>query len=81
MDDQITNDQVRYFEWDEEKTAEAEAILEEEGQHVQSDMQYKRLDIDAKRNWDNYYKNNTTNGYKDRHYIHREFEELSHKLE
>ena len=48
---------------------------------MQSEMQYKRLDIDAKRNWDNYYKSNTVNGYKDRHYIHREFEELTQSLE
>jgi methyltransferase-like protein 6 len=31
--------------------------------------------------WDQYYKNNTLNGYKDRHYIFREFVELSAALQ
>jgi methyltransferase-like protein 6 len=35
----------------------------------------------ALKNWDNYYRNNTVNGYKDRHYILREFAELSAALE
>lgn len=32
-------------------------------------------------NWDTYYRNNQTKGYKDRHYILREFSELSTALE
>ncbi|ORC92101.1 methyltransferase like 6 [Trypanosoma theileri] len=34
-----------------------------------------------KENWDLYYRNNTVNGYRDRHYIIREFHELREKLE
>ncbi|KAH9601706.1 hypothetical protein LSM04_006357 [Trypanosoma melophagium] len=34
-----------------------------------------------KQNWDLYYRNNTINGYRDRHYIIREFHELREKLE
>ena len=48
--------------------------------NVASDMTYKRLEIEAKKNWDIYYKQNTTNGYKDRHYITREFKELANAL-
>eukprot|EP00758_Cryptobia_borreli_P001870 Tbor_TRINITY_DN2601_c0_g1::TRINITY_DN2601_c0_g1_i1::g.17930::m.17930/K00599/METTL6; methyltransferase-like protein 6 len=33
------------------------------------------------RSWDTYYTNNTVNGYKDRHYILREFRELCEALE
>jgi len=43
-------------------------------------MILRRLEIDAQRNWDNFYKNNTTNFYKDRHYLTREFSELSDAL-
>lgn len=31
--------------------------------------------------WDRYYRNNTVNGYKDRHYLTREFTELRERLE
>mmetsp|Transcript_23424 Transcript_23424/g.29122 ORF Transcript_23424/g.29122 Transcript_23424/m.29122 type:complete len:83 (+) Transcript_23424:222-470(+) len=44
-------------------------------------MGIKRLEIDARRNWDIFYKQNTTNFYKDRHYLAREFTELSTKLD
>ena len=44
-------------------------------------MTYKRLDIDAKRNWDIFYRNNSTNFYKDRHYLAREFTELADALQ
>lgn len=40
----------------------------------------RRLEIEAGRNWDIFYKNNTTNFYKDRHYLLREFNELSSAL-
>jgi methyltransferase-like protein 6 len=43
-------------------------------------MTYKRLEIDARKNWDIFYKQNTTNFYKDRHYLKREFSELSDAL-
>lgn len=44
-------------------------------------MTYKRLEIDARKNWDIFYKQNTTNFYKDRHYLRREFSELAKKLD
>jgi methyltransferase-like protein 6 len=34
---------------------------------------YNKYENEAKRNWDIFYKINKTNGYKDRHYIKREF--------
>ena len=62
-------------------TQEAEEIIANEGQPKLTEMGIKRLEIDARRNWDIFYKQNTTNFYKDRHYLAREFTELSHKLE
>jgi methyltransferase-like protein 6 len=38
------------------------------------------LEIDAAKNWDIFYKHNTTNFYKDRHYLVREFSELTEAL-
>ncbi len=46
-----------------------------------NEMGIKRLEIDVRRNWDIFYKQNTTNFYKDRHYLAREFTELSTKLQ
>lgn len=41
-----------------------------------SDFKQQRLEIDAQKNWDLFYKRNTTNFFKDRHWTIREFEEL-----
>lgn len=42
---------------------------------------YEKKRDEHKLHWDLYYRNNTLNGYKDRHYILREFEELRATLE
>lgn len=62
-------------------TKEAEEIIKNEGVPKLTEMGIKRLEIDARRNWDIFYKQNTTNFYKDRHYLAREFVELSQHLE
>ena len=62
-------------------TQEAQQIIADEGQPKLNEINIKRLEIDARKNWDIFYKQNTTNFYKDRHYLAREFTELSHKLE
>lgn len=41
---------------------------------------YVKLEKDAKRNWDLFYKANKTNFYKDRHYIKYEFVELVDRI-
>ena len=41
-----------------------------------SDFQRNKLETEAKRNWDLFYKRNQTNFFKDRHWITREFPEL-----
>lgn len=41
-----------------------------------SDFQRNKLEAEAKRNWDLFYKRNQTNFFKDRHWITREFPEL-----
>ena len=71
------NQQVRYYEWTSELQEEAEEILQTEAASKLTDMTYRRLDIEAQKNWDIFYKNNTTNFYKDRHYLSREFSELA----
>ena len=60
---------------------EAEEILQSEAKSKLTDMTYRRLDYEAQKNWDIFYKNNTTNFYKDRHYLAREFSELAEALE
>jgi hypothetical protein len=75
------DEQIRYFEWTDEMTLKAEEVLKGEGKFTASDMTYRRLEIDARKNWDIFYKQNTTNFYKDRHYINREFLSLATRLE
>ncbi|KAI5606551.1 methyltransferase-like protein 6, partial [Silurus asotus] len=41
-----------------------------------SDFKQQKLEVDAQKNWDLFYKRNTTNFFKDRHWTTREFEEL-----
>ena len=41
-----------------------------------SDFQASKLEAEAARNWDLFYKRNSTNFFKDRHWTKREFEEL-----
>jgi hypothetical protein len=36
-----------------------------------------KLEQDARKNWDLFYKRNKTNFFKDRHYLHREFPDLA----
>lgn len=41
-----------------------------------SDYQRSKLEREAKKNWDLFYKRNSTHFFKDRHWITREFPEL-----
>lgn len=41
-----------------------------------SDFKRNKLEMEAKKNWDLFYKRNTTHFFKDRHWITREFPEL-----
>ena len=46
-----------------------------------TDDQYSKIEREAKKNWDIFYKNNKTNFYKDRHYLREEFNELGDAVE
>lgn len=66
-----------------QSTESSERILSEEeveklkkDQVLVSDFKQQKLEIDAQKNWDLFYKRNTTNFFKDRHWTTREFEEL-----
>lgn len=66
-----------------QSTDSCERILSEEemeklrnDQVLVSEFKQERLEIDAQKNWDLFYKRNSTNFFKDRHWTTREFEEL-----
>ena len=71
---------VRYYTWNDEMTKKAQTQIDEDGS-IMTEAQYEKLEKDAKRNWDIFYKNNKTNFYKDRHYIKYEFLELVNTIE
>ncbi|KAI9000223.1 S-adenosyl-L-methionine-dependent methyltransferase [Gaertneriomyces semiglobifer] len=60
---------------DPQKVAQAQEVLAKQCKKV-TDFQYNKLMTDYARNWDLFYKRNTTNFFKDRHWTDREYEEL-----
>ncbi|XP_005110335.1 tRNA N(3)-methylcytidine methyltransferase METTL6 [Aplysia californica] len=57
--------------------SEEERTKLEEDINVISDFKQNKLELEAKKNWDLFYKRNTTKFFKDRHWTTREFEELT----
>lgn len=61
---------------------EARALTIEETERLKKDdvlvseFKQNKLEKEAKKNWDLFYKRNSTNFFKDRHWISREFAEL-----
>ena len=51
-------------------------LLERQESRRVSDFQASKLEAEAARNWDLFYKRNSTNFFKDRHWTKREFHEL-----
>ena len=58
-------------------TPEEVETLKKHDLSIVSDFKKNKLEIEAAKNWDLFYKRNKTNFYKDRHWTLREFEELS----
>ncbi|CAG2178257.1 unnamed protein product [Oppiella nova] len=76
-DHQTTADDVnvRYGHQCRQLSAEEVARLESHSSVV-SEFRQNRLEREAKKNWDLFYKRNTNKFFKDRHWTQREFEEL-----
>ena len=56
-------------------TEEAEKLSKQDETLV-SDFKKNKLEVDAKKNWDLFYKRNETRFFRDRHWTIREFEQL-----
>ena len=55
---------------------EEEIIVLERDKECISSFKKEKLEKEAKKNWDLFYKRNSTHFFKDRHWITREFPEL-----
>lgn len=55
---------------------EAEKIKLEKDKNVISEFKQNKLENEAQKNWDLFYKRNTTKFFKDRHWTKREFSDL-----
>lgn len=66
---------VTYFEWTPEIQAKVEEVIKADPSKP-TEFWYNKYEKDAKRNWDIFYKHNTTNFFKNRYYIDAEFSEL-----
>ena len=52
------------------------AMLEKQNSRIVSEFQANKLEREAQKNWDLFYKRNETNFFKDRHWTTREFQEI-----
>ncbi|XP_034653196.1 tRNA N(3)-methylcytidine methyltransferase METTL6 [Drosophila subobscura] len=59
-----------------ELTAEEKQKLEEQNKRLVPEFKANKLEVDAQRHWDIFYKRNETRFFKDRHWTTREFQEL-----
>lgn len=58
-------------------TEDEKIILERQNSRLVSEFQASKLERDAKKNWDLFYKRNETRFFKDRHWTTREFDALN----
>lgn len=57
-------------------TEDEKVRLEEQNKRMVTDFQAQKLELEARKHWDLFYKRNETRFFKDRHWTTREFEEL-----
>lgn len=57
-------------------TDEEKICLEEQNKRMVTNFQAQKLELEARKHWDLFYKRNETRFFKDRHWTTREFEEL-----
>ena len=62
------------------RLAQEEIAILENDTELLSSYKKGKLETDAKKNWDLFYKRNSTNFFKDRHWITREFPEILHEV-
>lgn len=73
--DKSKKGKIEFYEWNESIEKEIEKIISEDHSKP-TEFWYQKYEKDAKRNWDIFYKHNTTNFFKNRYYIDSEFTEL-----
>ena len=56
-------------------------LLEKQNSRIVPEFKANKLELEAQKNWDLFYKRNETNFFKDRHWTTREFEELLGEVE
>ena len=59
-----------------ELTEEQKLLLEKQNSRLVTQFKANKLETDAQKNWDLFYKRNETNFFKDRHWTTREFQEI-----
>ena len=60
-------------------TLEEEEMLKRQNDRLVPEFKQIKLEKEAAKNWDLFYKRNTTKFFKDRHWTAREFEELDNE--
>lgn len=57
-------------------TDDQKLLLEKQNSRLVTEFKANKLEVEAQKNWDLFYKRNETNFFKDRHWTTREFQEL-----
>ena len=68
--------QFQLYEHSLRKLSKEEVTKLQDDSVLISEFKKNKLEKDAQRNWDLFYKRNSTNFFKDRHWTRREFQEL-----
>ncbi|XP_076052970.1 tRNA N(3)-cytidine methyltransferase METTL6 [Oratosquilla oratoria] len=72
MDKDVLNSHVKVLSPEEE-----EKLQKQDSRGLVSEFSRNKLEVEAGKNWDKFYKRNETRFFKDRHWTTREFEELT----
>ena len=68
-------EKLKFYDFNEEIKQKAEEVLDGD-QKLVTEFWREKLEKEAGKNWDTFYKHNQANFFKDRHYILKEFSEL-----
>lgn len=75
MESDTPESKIKFFQCTEDFLKEAEEIIEENETKC-TEFTKQKLEKEAGWNWNKFYQRNTTNFFKDRHYLLQEFSEL-----
>lgn len=75
LKEEVKSNKISYYEWTQEMQDQIETVINSDSSKP-TDFWYQKYEKDSRKNWDIFYKHNTTNFFKNRYYLDSEFSEL-----